>query len=62
MGNNLRMHKHVRFENRGGKNFIRSGMCKLDQPEALCLTLWQLKVLCTTLLHYSLNSSIKLTI
>lgn len=54
------MYKHIKFKDEEKKNIsVESGMCKPDQPETL--TLWQLTLVCTILLHYSLNSSIKLT-
>lgn len=61
MRNNLSMYKHTKFKGEEKTIYVKSGMCKPDQPQTLCLTLWQLTLFCTILLHYSLNSSIKLT-
>lgn len=54
MGNDLYyhidMHKYIKLKDGGKKeNFINPSMCKPDQPEAICLTLWQFTVLYNTI-------------
>jgi len=55
------MHKYIKFKDGEKKVFMKPGTCKPDQPEAICPTLSQFRLFCTTLLHCSLNGSTKFT-